>query len=225
MKSPHTFRGDSVIIIGAGGFGREVRETLHDLDKQVHGYIVDEHILESGTYVDDIPVVGGFDWIQGNTEENYVCAIGAPEYKKHAVERVRKNGATRFPNIIHPLVHCQRSGSIQAGNIMQAGVLVTTNVEIRNFVIINLGCTVGHDCVLEDYVTLSPGVHVSGKVTIGEGAFIGTGAVIVEKISIGRWSRVGAGCVVTKDVPANCTVVGIPARVVRTREQGWHLNV
>jgi len=51
------------------------------------------------------------------------------------------------------------------------------------------------------------------KTVIGKNVSIGTGAVIMCGISIGDNSVVGAGAVVTKDVPNNCTVVGVPARI------------
>ena len=51
---------------------------------------------------------------------------------------------------------------------------------------------------------------------------MGTGATIIEKIRIGAWSIVGAGSVVIRDVAANVTAVGCPARVVEERPDGWH---
>ena len=82
--------------------------------------------------------------------------------------------------------------------------------------IINLSCTIGHDAHLQDFVTLAPGVHVSGNVTIETGCYIGTGVTILEKIRIGEWSIIGAGAVVTGNIPANRTVVGVPAKVVKS---------
>jgi acetyltransferase-like isoleucine patch superfamily enzyme len=40
---------------------------------------------------------------------------------------------------------------------------------------------------------------------------------------VGRWSILGAGAVVTRPVPENCTAVGVPARVIKQRPEGWHL--
>jgi acetyltransferase-like isoleucine patch superfamily enzyme len=51
------------------------------------------------------------------------------------------------------------------------------------------------------------------RTTVGDNVSIGTGAVIMCGINIGCNSVIGAGAVVTKDVPENCTVVGIPARI------------
>ena len=76
--------------------------------------------------------------------------------------------------------------------------------------------------MLYDYATLAPGVHISGNVTLDEGAYVGTGANVIEKRRIGAWSIIGAGAAIVRDVPANTTVVGIPGRVIETRQSGEH---
>jgi len=58
---------------------------------------------------------------------------------------------------------------------------------------------------------------------VGEGTFIGLGSSVIPGIRIGRWSVIGAGAAVTEDLPDNCTAVGVPARVIKTHEEGWHL--
>lgn len=50
------------------------------------------------------------------------------------------------------------------------------------------------------------------------GASIGAGAVIMCGITIGEWAMVGAGAVVIEDVPAGATVVGNPARIIKTKD-------
>jgi acetyltransferase-like isoleucine patch superfamily enzyme len=48
------------------------------------------------------------------------------------------------------------------------------------------------------------------------------GANIIQGHSIGSWSINGAGAVVIENIPANVTAVGVPARVIKIREKGWH---
>ncbi|MGZ9197173.1 MAG: DapH/DapD/GlmU-related protein, partial [Candidatus Deferrimicrobiaceae bacterium] len=83
--------------------------------------------------------------------------------------------------------------------------------------------SVDHDCAIGDFVHICPGAHLGGAVVVEEGTFLGVGSSVVPGIRIGRWSVIGAGAVVTKDIPDNCTAVGVPARVIKTREEGWHL--
>jgi acetyltransferase EpsM len=77
--------------------------------------------------------------------------------------------------------------------------------------------SVAHDCVLGDFVNINPGATICGWAQIGEGAYIGAGAVVKDKAKVGAWSIVGAGAVVIKDIPANVTAVGVPARVIKQR--------
>jgi serine O-acetyltransferase len=84
-----------------------------------------------------------------------------------------------------------------------------------------LGCTINLECIIEDDVL------IQSKVTIGiskpgskvpiirRGVFIGAGAAILGGIEVGENSKIGANCVVTKNVPANCTVIGNPAIIIK----------
>jgi acetyltransferase-like isoleucine patch superfamily enzyme len=59
---------------------------------------------------------------------------------------------------------------------------------------------------------------VSAPITIGRNVWIGAKVTVTKGISIGDNAIVGANAVVTKDIPANAIAVGIPARVIRTRQ-------
>ncbi len=77
---------------------------------------------------------------------------------------------------------------------------------------------VGDDCLLYHGVTLGGTGKERGKrhPTLGHGVVVGAGAAVLGNIRLGDNVKVGAGSVVVADVPANATVVGIPARVVGT---------
>lgn len=93
----------------------------------------------------------------------------------------------------------------------------------RFFIDHGMGVVIGETCEVGDDVTIYQGVtlggtgHEKGKrhPTIEDNVLIATGAKILGAITIGENSKVGGGSVVLKDVPANCTVVGIPGRVVK----------
>ncbi len=80
---------------------------------------------------------------------------------------------------------------------------------------------IGDDCTLFQGVTLGGTGKEKGKrhPTLGNGVVIGAGAKILGNIEIGDGVRIGAGSVVIKSVPQNCTVVGVPGRIVRRREK------
>lgn len=86
-----------------------------------------------------------------------------------------------------------------------------------------MGVVIGETCEIGDNVTLYQGVTLGGTgketgkrhPTIGNNVVVSSGARVLGSITIGNNVKIGAGSVVLKDVPDNCTVVGVPGRVVR----------
>jgi len=84
------------------------------------------------------------------------------------------------------------------------------------------GVVIGETAVVEDDVSMLQGVTLGGTgkeqgdrhPKIRRGVMLGAGAKVLGNIEVGAYSRVGAGSVVLKDVPARCTVAGVPAKVV-----------
>lgn len=92
----------------------------------------------------------------------------------------------------------------------------------RFFIDHGMGVVIGETAVIGDDVTIYQGVTLGGTgkergkrhPTLEDCVVVGVGAAVLGDITIGRGSRVGGGAVVVNDVPPNCTVVGIPGRVV-----------
>ncbi len=93
-----------------------------------------------------------------------------------------------------------------------------------------MGVVIGETAIIEDDVTLYQGVTIGGTgpekgkrhPTLRKGVVAGTGAKILGNITIGRNVKIGAGSVVVTSIPDNCTVVGIPGRVVTVDGQKIH---
>jgi serine O-acetyltransferase len=85
-----------------------------------------------------------------------------------------------------------------------------------------MGIVIGETTIIGDNVTIYQGVTLGGTgkergkrhPTIADNVVIGVGATVLGNITVGRGSKVGGGAVVVNDVPPNCTVVGVPGRVV-----------
>lgn len=206
-------------IIGAGGFGREVKmlvDQINGIKLQYNfiGYFDDG--LEKSTIINGYPILGSVDDVNTWKRELYVvAAIGMPALKKQLLDKIN-NPMITYPILIHPNVVIGADDVfIGEGCIICAGNIITVNIHIGSHVIFNLGCTVGHDTVIQDYCSFMPSVNVSGEVVIEESVYVGTGAKIINQLSIGAKTIVGAGAVVYKSLPANCTAVGIPAKPIK----------
>ena len=81
-----------------------------------------------------------------------------------------------------------------------------------------MDCTIGHDAIIDNFVTVNPSVNISGNTHICSGCNIGTGTQIIQGLTVRKNTVLGAGAVVNKELPANCTAVGIPAKVIKIRE-------
>ncbi|NJR39663.1 MAG: serine O-acetyltransferase [Leptolyngbyaceae cyanobacterium CSU_1_4] len=85
-----------------------------------------------------------------------------------------------------------------------------------------MGVVIGETAIIGDYALIYQGVTLGGTgkecgkrhPTLGENVVVGAGAKVLGNIQIGNNARIGAGSVVLRDVPADCTVVGIPGRIV-----------
>ena len=212
-----------IAIFGVGGFGREVLALIKDINKvepiwNIVGFFDDG--FEKGEIFNGYPNLGKMEDL--NEWETPLClslAIGSPMIKKKILNRIT-NPNVDYPTLIHPSVWIGDKEFVDIGQgcILCAGVMVTTNVQIRDFVILNLQCTVGHDTIINDHASFMPSVNISGEVTIGEGVYVGTGAKIINQLEIGEYTIIGAGAVVAQTLPAHCTAVGVPAKPIKFHE-------
>ena len=109
---------------------------------------------------------------------------------------------------------------IHPGARIGAGVFIDHGMGV----VIGETAEVGDDCLLYQGVTLGGTGKESGKrhPTLANNVVIGAGAKVLGAIEVGENTRVGAGSVVVRNVEANCTVVGIPGRVIH--QSGVRIN-
>jgi sugar O-acyltransferase (sialic acid O-acetyltransferase NeuD family) len=211
---------EKIIIIGAGGFGREVKMLIDQMNLKGNkyeflGYFDDG--VKTGTIINNNEVLGSIDDLLKSDEKiNVIVAIGSPDIKKKIVEKLLKNSNIAFPTLIHPSVIIgDEFVKIGKGCIICAGTIITCNIIIKDFVILNLMCTVGHDTTIHSFASFMPSVNISGEVVIHEEVYVGTGAKIINQLEIGEQTIIGAGAVVSKSLPERCTAVGIPAKPIK----------
>jgi len=208
---------NNLVIIGAGGFGREVAWLAERINQikptwNILGFVDDAEKLH-GSIVGSYPVLGGTEWLLEHKNDVFaVCSIGASKTRKDVVNKL---DGVKFATLIDPSVIISDRVRIGEGSIICAGTIITVDIVIGSHNIINLDCTVGHDAVLKNFVTLYPSVNISGNTILGECVEMGTGSQIIQGIEIGNNTIVGAGAVVVKDLPSDCTAVGVPAKPIK----------
>lgn len=207
-----------IAIYGVGGFGREVLMLLKDINKvepvwNVIGFFDDYHPV--GYEVHGLRILGGVNELNDRKKTLALfVAIGTPSARKSVVNTIN-NPFIEYPALIHPSVIIGENVEIGKGSVICANSVLTCDIRIGEFVLLNLACTVGHDTVIKDYSAFMPACNISGEVEIAECVYCGTGVKVINQTGIGANAIVGAGAVVTKPIPANCTAVGVPARPIK----------
>lgn len=205
-----------LVIVGAGGFGREVLELVRDINADhptfnILGFLDDgelnPHVLERA----GIPLLGPSDKI-ATLDASFVIAIGAGSARRRIDALARAKHHAAVATLVHPAATLGRDVLVGEGAIVAAGSRITTHVAIGRHAHVNVNCTVGHDVTIEDFATLFPGVHVAGGCVIEEGATLSMGSAILPGVRVGRGAVVGAGAVVVRDVPPDTTILGPVAR-------------
>ncbi len=208
----------SIVVVGCGGFGREVLALLHALcsvgeDWDVAGFVDDAPSPADVTRVDAagsrvLGTVTALD--EMDPDWAVVIAVGSPTARAAIDARVAP-GRNR-PVLVHPAATVGAGVLLGEGTVVAAGARLSTAITVGRHVHVDQNATVGHDAVLGDYSRLNPQACVSGSVTVGPRALVGANATVLQGLSVGAGSTVGAGAVVTRHVAKSTVVKGVPAR-------------
>lgn len=194
-----------LVVFGAGGQARETAELAGERGWRVTAFVD----LRPGPALGHVPVI-----VEAERPRDVPCVIGVGDPETRA--KIFASAEAEWPTLVHPTAVLSPQATISGtAAIVQAASVVSCDVRVGNGVLVNYGATIGHDAVLGDFCVVLPGASVSGGVRVGAGAMVGSRAVVLPGVTIGRAAVVGAGAVVTKDVPDHCTVVGVPAAVIR----------
>ncbi len=205
-----------LLIVGAGGFGREVLQWALDIQK--HGEVdwtvggfLDANQDAFENFDIDFPILGDpADW-QPSPEDRFIVAIGDPTIRLRVCRELQQSGA-QFVSLVHPSAIVGSRCSIGTGTILCPGVTVTVDATIGDFVILNVRSCVGHDARVGDGCTVNDFCDITGNAVLGEGVFLGSHSSVTPSAKVGDYARVGAGSVVVRRVRANTTVMGPTAK-------------
>ncbi|MGL5575942.1 MAG: NeuD/PglB/VioB family sugar acetyltransferase [Sarcina sp.] len=206
-----------IIIIGAGGVGKEVAWLIEQINQRKLTYkiigFVDDDAKKLNTNIIGYKVIGNLDYLKKiNYQGDLVVAIANYEVKKSIINKLKEQ-KVQFPIIMHPNIKLHKSVEVGEGSILYEGSIISPNVKIGKYVIISPKCGVGHDSIIEDYVSLLWNVSISGNDFIEEGVLFSSGSTIIQGKRVKKGSIIGAGAIVIKEIKETGTYIGIPAKM------------
>lgn len=203
-----------IVIIGAGGFGKEVAWMAKRCGRVVKGFL-DETPEKQNTKIMGIDVLGPIEYAKQFIECEFIIAIGNPRSRQKIFDNFLNGEQFKFATLIDPQAIVGESVSIAEGTMVCAGAILTVDIDVGKHTIININCTIGHDVKIKDFVTIAPNASVSGNIELGSCTEIGTNATLREKLIIKDGAMIGMGAVLTKDVEENHVMVGNPAKLLK----------
>lgn len=207
-----------LVIIGAGGMGREVYHLAKDCDKyathyQIKGFLDDNpHALDGFVY-NYPPILGTINEYQNQEDDVFACSVGDVSTKVRIVELIESKGG-EFISLVHPNVQINLTAVLGKGVLAFHDVHVGSEAIIGNHVMLQSYSAIGHDAVIGDFTRIDPKASVIGGVKVGNRVTLHTMSVLNHKVTVGDDAVVGAMSFVIRKVKSGTTVFGIPAKEI-----------
>lgn len=201
------------LIVGAGGFGREVLSYIEDDNPlfRVKGFLDSRaHALDATPR--DTPIVGDPLTYEPAPDEVFLAALGDPRQRFKYTATLRDVHHADFATVAHPSAHINRHARMRHGCIIGPRVSLSVDVQIGEFSHLQEYTVVGHDarvgnwCQINSHCSIAGGAHIGDFVTIHPNCVVTSGAVIGDGVTV------AAGSVVIGRIPDGITVLGNPAR-------------
>lgn len=209
-------------IFGASGQGKEVRE-IADYQNAI------TKRWDKTIFIDDNkPEIEymGLEMcrlekaLEKYKEIEFVIAVGEPKTKRRIYTRLLALNC-KIGNVISPDSQVSPYCKLGQGLVIKRGAIISADAEIGDDTTIQSYACIGHDAIIGKHCQISTHVDIGGQTVLGECVFVGLNAPVRELLRIGDNTIISAGAVVLKDVDANVTVMGNPARVIsRNGENG-----
>lgn len=205
----------SIIIVGAGGLGREVYQWAQDCIGagaawQIRGFVDDNDSALAGAKT-DAHILGRPDDYPAHADDRLLIALGDVRHRKAMAQRL---SGSRFATLVHPSANVASTASVGEGSLICPFALVGPDAQLGKHVLLNFYSSAAHDAKIGDYSVLCPYATVNGHAQLDDEVFLGTHATVAPGRRVGSDSKVNANSVVMRDVAKGSYVVGVPGRAL-----------
>jgi sugar O-acyltransferase (sialic acid O-acetyltransferase NeuD family) len=203
-----------ILLIGAGGHGRAVLETLRDAGCDVAG-VLDDNPHSGG--LPGIPLLGPLALAAALRRQGLEAAHVAlgDNLRRQALGEWLNGLGYALPVVRHPSAVVAGTARTGEGSALLPRAVLGAAAEVGRHVILNTGCIVEHDSRIADAVHVGPGAVLGGGVCVGTAALVGLGAALRPGITVGAGAVVGVGAAVVGEVAPGVCVGGTPAVPLR----------
>ena len=208
----------NLVIIGAGGFGREMFATAREAVGYGETFTVKGFLDGNPSALDGFSgypeIIGTPETYQIEENDVFITALGSIAARRRCAAMIEERGG-RFISVIHRSASIGPNVTVGDGSLVAHNVVLTADIKVGRHSCVFHGTVIGHDTVLEDFTHVYSLVSVGGGVLIAEGASVFPGARIVPRVEIGAGATVGIGSAVVRSVAPRVTVFGVPAERLR----------
>lgn len=208
---------ERLLLIGGGGHGRVVLETLLQRYAPAELGIIDPQ-LSRGAALLGVPVLGGDDDLPALYALGWrsaVLGVGSIQSSaaREKLAQLARGIGFQFPAVVDEYALVSPSAVLGEGSYVGKRAVVQAGARIGAFCIVNTGSIVEHDCRVGDFAHISTGAILLGGATVGDRSFVGGGSVVRQLETVGAHTVIGAGSVVVAAVADGVTAYGNPCRV------------
>jgi len=207
-----------VLILGAGGTGLDVVDLLGMFDCYDCIGFLDDDPAKHGAVWGGLPVVGSLRDARNYPAASYVDALGGPDSFRHRREIIARSqlATDRFLTLIHPSATVSPQAQLGAGCLIYPSVVIGAGAVLGLHVTVLAHTVINHEAVICDWSILTSHVVIGGRARIGTACYLGAGAAVIQDGEVGDSALIGMGAMVLRSVPAGATMVGNPARQIRS---------
>ncbi len=200
-----------ILIVGAGGFGREVlswaNDTWPDHAAKIAGFLS----ADASRRV-PLPILGDPELFPPVPGDAFLLAIGIPDTRRRVAEALLAKSAV-FLTLVHPTAIVATTATVGVGSIVCPYAIVSDAAKVGPFVLANYHSSLGHDSNAGGFSVLSPYATLGGNAQIGQEVFLGMHASVGPSRKVGTGSKISALSCALADVPCDSIVYGVPGRI------------